>query len=566
MNEIVYLIFRQVRAPALVLLTAYSVAIFGMIMMPGLDADGNPARMTIFQAFYWVSYTATTIGYGEVPVDFSETQRIWVAFSIYYTVPSWFYAIGKLIALMQDATFQHALAEMRFAQKVSRLDSRFVIICGFGEAGQRLVRRLLDANFHCVVIEKERLRIGRMALDASLHNVLAISGDAANVELLTRAGIRSPYCRAVVAITNREDVNIKVALAAKLLSSNHQHFRVICRTYTRRGSNNAESLNVDTIINTNRIFAERLTIGLRRPSIAALLNRVYTEPGEVHEPPLQPPGGRWIICGYDSLGKTLKRFLEYEGVDSLIIDPDAPDEPGFIRGVASEAVTLREADIGRAQAIVAAENSDSDNLSIAMTAKAMHPSLFVVGKQNRSSDEKLFDLAGFDRVMAEADLIATQIFPQIARPLLSRFITLLRHQDEAWGKALLQRINTLAGEHNPHHYILRIDEEHAPALVQELASGNLLRLQHMWMVPGEADTVNDALPLFMLRGKQEILLPNLATTLQKGDAILIVYHKGIVERRLRYACFDEGELYYAVHGKERPRSWLFNYLRNKFDS
>lgn len=566
MNEIVYLIFRQVRTPALVLLAAYSVAIFGMIMMPGVDGEGNPAKMTIFQAFYWVSYTATTIGYGEVPFAFSEAQRMWVAFSIYYTVPSWFYAIGKLIALMQDATFQHALAEMRFAQKVSRLNSRFVIICGFGEAGKRLVKRLIDANFHCVVIDKDPGSISRMALDASLHSVFAITGDASDVELLTRAGIRSPHCRAVVAITDREEVNIKVALAAKLLSSSHQHFRIICRTYTRRGSNNAQSLDVDTIINTNRIFAERLTIGLRRPSIAALLNRLYTEPGEAYELPLQPPGGRWIICGYDSLGKTLKRFLEYEGVDSLIIDPNAPEEPGFLRGVGSEAVTLRAADIGRAQAIVAAENSDSDNLSIAMTAKAMHPSLFVVGKQNRSTNEKLFDLAGFDRVMAEAELIATQIFPRIARPLLSRFITLLRHQDEAFGKALLQRIQALAGEHNPYHYILRINDKHAPAVVQELASGNLLRLQHMWMLPGEPDTANDALPLYMQRGKQEILLPNLATTLQKGDSILIVYHKPIVERRLRYACYDEGELYFAAHGKERPRSLLFNYLRNKFDT
>ncbi|MDO5091098.1 MAG: NAD-binding protein [Cardiobacteriaceae bacterium] len=566
MNEIVYLIFRQVRTPALVLLAAYAVAIFGMIMMPGVNDEGQPAKMTIFQAFYWVSYTATTIGYGEVPFAFSEAQRMWVAFSIYYTVPSWFYAIGKLIALMQDATFQHALADMRFAQKVGRLDSRFVIVCGFGEAGKRLVKRLTDANFHCVVIDKDPSNINRMALDASLHSVFAITGDASDVELLTRAGIRSPHCRAVVAITDREDVNIKVALAAKLLSSNHPNFQIICRTYTRRGSNNAQSLDVDTIINTNRIFAERLTIGLRRPAIAALLNRLYTEPGEAREIPLQPPGGRWIICGYDSLGKTLKRFLEYEGVDSLIVDPNAPDAPGFLRGVGSEAVTLRAADIGRAQAIVAAENSDSDNLSIAMTAKAMHPSLFVIGKQNRSSNEKLFDLAGFDRVMAEAELIATQIFPRIARPLLSRFITLLRHQDEPFAKALLARIEALAGEHSPRHYILRINDKHAPAIIQELASGNLLRLQHMWMRPGEPDTLADALPLYLQRGKQEILLPNLATTLQKNDAILIVYHKPEVERRLRYACHDEGELYYAAHGKERPRSWLFNYLRNKFDT
>ena len=231
MNEIVYLIFRQVRAPMLALLAAYSVAILGMILIPGVDKEGRAVHMSIFHAFYWVSYTATTIGYGEVPHAFSEEQRLWVAFSIYYTVPAWFYAIGKLITLMQDATFQQALAEMRFAGKVARLNERFVIVCGFGEAGMHLVRRLLNAGFRCVVIEKDKNRTSKMALDAELHNVLAVTGDASDVELLTRAGIRSPHCRAVVAITDREDVNIKVALAAKLLSSNHPHFQIICRTY-----------------------------------------------------------------------------------------------------------------------------------------------------------------------------------------------------------------------------------------------------------------------------------------------------------------------------------------------
>ena len=91
--------------------------------------------------------------------------------------------------------------------------------------------------------------------------------------------------------------------------------------------------------------------------------------------------GHWIICGNDALGKTLKRYLDYEGVDCTIIDPDLPTAPGQVRGIGTEAVTLREARIDRAQAIVAAYKSDPDNLSIAVTAKTMHPSLFVVGKQ-----------------------------------------------------------------------------------------------------------------------------------------------------------------------------------------
>ena len=39
--------------------------------------------MSIFHAFYVMSYTATTIGFGEVPHPFNDAQRLWVTFAIY---------------------------------------------------------------------------------------------------------------------------------------------------------------------------------------------------------------------------------------------------------------------------------------------------------------------------------------------------------------------------------------------------------------------------------------------------------------------------------------------------
>ena len=565
MNEVVYLILRQMRRPALILLVAYSIAMLGISLIPTINSEGEPSYLTLFQAFYWVSYTATTIGYGELPLPFSEWQRMWVALSIYYTVPAWFYAIGKVIALLQDPTFQHALSESRFARQVAKQRHKFCIVCGFGEAGQRLVHLLLNAGYQCIVIDKDPVRISRMALDPVMHSVLAINGDAFSVELLLKSGIQSPYCRAVIAITDSEAVNIKVALAARLLTTDQTRFQIICRTYTRAGSANAKSFNTDAVINTNQIFALRLITALRRPAIAELVARLQGRPGERHEPPPQPPGGRWIICGNDALGKTLKRFLDYEGVDCTMIDPGLPSAPGQVRGLGTEAVTLREARIDRAQAIVAAYKSDSDNLSIAVTAKAMHPSLFVVGKQNHSADQRLFAVAGFDRVMAEADLIVSEVFPRIAQSLLSRFMKVLWHQDDAWGQRLLQRIALLTGERNPHHFVLKVDAQRAPAIMSEMQSGRLLRLQSLWMLPNDPQTANDAIPLLLLRNQQEIVLPNAATSLQAGDQVLILYHREETGWRMQRAARDEHELYYATHGRDKPISHLMNYLLKKLD-
>lgn len=551
----------------LVLLLSYAIAVLGMSLMPMIDENGEISRLSIFQAFYWVSYTATTIGYGEVPVAFSDWQRIWAAFSIYYTVPAWLYAAGKIIALLGDPTFEYALTEQRFTQRVSKLHSRFVIICGFGEAGRRLVYRLQSSGYVCVVLDIDADRISRMALDPALHNVLALKGDASDVELLTRAGVRSPYCRAILAITDNEEVNIKVALSARLLSSDRNRFKIICRTMTRQASANALSFDTDFVINTSQVFANRLTIGLRRPTIANLLSRLNGTPNNIYEAPPRPPTGTWVVCGYSSLGRTLVRFLEYEGIDTVVINRNAEGAllKTQIKGKGTEAVTLREARIDRAQAIIAGLESDSDNLSIAMTAKQMQPSLFVVGRQNQSSNARLFEVAGFDQVMEAADLLVSEIFPYLARPLLSRFIRLVRHQNEEWGRQLMTKIDELAENRNPKQYVLRITEKHAPTVIEHLKSGHLLRMQSLWTLPNDPKTLNEALPLLLLRNDKELLLPKPATNLQEGDQVLLLYHQPNVATRISRNCFDSGALYWTLHNREKVNSYLLNYLLKKFE-
>ena len=69
MNEVTSMILRRMRAPFLLLITVYSISILGMVVIPGIDNDGNVSHMSFFHAFYFVSYTATTIGFGEIPYE-----------------------------------------------------------------------------------------------------------------------------------------------------------------------------------------------------------------------------------------------------------------------------------------------------------------------------------------------------------------------------------------------------------------------------------------------------------------------------------------------------------------
>ena len=107
-----------------------------------MDVDGNPTHMGFFHAFYFMTYTATTTGFGELPYAFSEAQRIWASICLYLSVVAWIYGIGSIIRLVQNPHFAQAVAQRRFAIGVARIRDPFVIICGFGTASWLFFLRL----------------------------------------------------------------------------------------------------------------------------------------------------------------------------------------------------------------------------------------------------------------------------------------------------------------------------------------------------------------------------------------------------------------------------------------
>ncbi len=65
-NSAFFLVLRRMRAPIIVLTVIYGIAVIGLTLVPGVDAEGRPAPpLSFFHAFYFISYTATTIGFGE---------------------------------------------------------------------------------------------------------------------------------------------------------------------------------------------------------------------------------------------------------------------------------------------------------------------------------------------------------------------------------------------------------------------------------------------------------------------------------------------------------------------
>ena len=75
-SEPIWLLLVQLRSPLIALIVTYSISILGLVLIPGETDLGSPYYLSFLDAFYAVSYTAMTVGFGEIPYPFNQSQRL----------------------------------------------------------------------------------------------------------------------------------------------------------------------------------------------------------------------------------------------------------------------------------------------------------------------------------------------------------------------------------------------------------------------------------------------------------------------------------------------------------
>ncbi len=546
---IVYLILKRLRSPLILLIIAYTVATAGMTIIPGVDAEGNTVHLSIFQSFYFITYVATTIGFGEIPYEFTDAQRLWVVFCIYLTVISWLVAIGNIISLLQDPGLKTVWKKQRFTKQVKRINKKFFIIGGYGETGELLVESLSKKGYQCVVIDSDAERINLLDLNSSVYGVPFLEGDASDVETLKMAGLENENCRALLAVTNNDKVNVKMAVSAKLLRSS---VRVVCRVDSKEARANAKSFDTDHVVDPYRIYAESIGQAFRTPSIQQLIGSLLLGDGSDYVKQLNPPKGHWIICGNNRFSEEMLKFLDYEGMDYTLITDDESINSSHVHGRGTEAVTLRAAGIDRSVGIVAGTRNDTDNFSIIMTARHLKPNLYLLAKQNLESNRLIFQNASIDSVMESSRLMTSYILPLVTQPHMANFLRLARHQSEDWGKSLMAKLKEVS-DTVPSTYLIKI-------VLTYLQSGNILRLQDLYVPDRDNPDRPIALPLMLIRNGKEELLPKLSTAINSGDIYLMASRKP-AQHQITYTINHEQDFHYVIHGEEKPVSIVMHKIR-----
>lgn len=551
------------RGPLFLLIAVYATSMLGWVFIPG--PAGNPEPLGFFHAFYFLTYTATTTGFGEIPQAFSDVQRMWAMVSLYAGVVAWLYAVGSIIQLYQNPHFQAALAERSFAGRVRRLSEPFVIVCGFGNRGSLLTRGLSDAGIAAVIIDSDADRINAVHLRDYRVPTPALRADARAPDRLCEAGLMRSDCRAVVALTDNEEVNAKIAVAARLLNPN---VRVVTELTQDIYEETLATLGSDIhIIDPFQTFARYLGATIHNPAVHMLYEWLVGAPGANLAMYVDIPDGVWIVCGYGRMGRSIQETLDALGVPTVVIDPDISAEDaegtGRIAGRANQR-TLHVAGVETAAGIVAGTNADADNLGIALNARALNPNIFVLVRQNQYRNERLFEAAHANLVMQPTLVSARRVLFLLIAPLLRAFFETLREcQVQKRNEYLMEVVRQLnehvGGDICPRLRTVNINAGSARALVRTMSDGATIRLGDVLADPAQRDRRLPCVPLVLRSGEGVRVMPDMRQPLAVGDEILLC-GRDYALRQLDATLNNDYTLHYLMTGADAPRSFLLRWL------
>lgn len=551
----VLLVLRRMRVPLIVLIVVFAVSVLGLSLIPGQDSQGRIVHLSIFEAFYFMSFTASTIGFGEIPHEFTTVQRMWVTFSIFLSVVGWAYAVGSLLALMQDRSFRLAMARRQVGSKVSRMSEPFILLVGYGNTAKRVARSVDNMGRRFVVVDHLETKVAQVDLASYRADTPALLGDGRDTDTLLLAGLGHRHCEMVVALTGDEDVNVDVTMTTTLLRPD---LPVISRANTQAVAERTTSCSTAHVVNPYDRFGDHLRIVARSPAGYQLMTWLTSAPGTPlprrHEP---FPSGHWVVVGQRDVVDELSADLEAEGISLTAVATEEGDKARV-----SDLSQLVDVDIVSTAAVfVAATKDDPGNLWLANAATRCNPEVTIVAMQNHATNAGIFHAAGVSFAMLPDELVAHEVLARLASPLLMRFLPHVPRQTPSWSDTLVKRLVDRCGDGTPDLWRIPLTSEFSPALDPWLRAGGLT-LGDLLRSPMDRDRQLDVVPLLLVREESSWVAPPDDEILSVGDELLIAANpraRGELDGTLAH----EPTAAYVLGGEFVPASWVWRALSKR---
>jgi len=139
----------------------------------------------------------------------------------------------------------------------------------------------------------------------------------------------------------------------------------------------------------------------------------------------------FILCGFGRMGQIIAQEFARQGVPFVVIerDPDRMQDAtdlGYlaVEADASSEQVLTRVRIERARGLIAAVSTDAENVYAVLTARLMHPTLFIIGRAETDDAKSKLERAGADRVVSPYQIGGLQLAQTALRPAVVDFVQL----------------------------------------------------------------------------------------------------------------------------------------------
>lgn len=141
--------------------------------------------------------------------------------------------------------------------------------------------------------------------------------------------------------------------------------------------------------------------------------------------------GHVVVCGWGRVGRSISRFAAGAGAEVVVIERDPEravdiDHP-YVLGDATEDDVLERAGIDRAGTLVAALNTDADNLFVTLTGRSRCPDLFIVARARVEGTETKLLQAGANRVVNPQQIGGARMAALATQPHVAEFLDVVMH-------------------------------------------------------------------------------------------------------------------------------------------
>jgi voltage-gated potassium channel len=140
----------------------------------------------------------------------------------------------------------------------------------------------------------------------------------------------------------------------------------------------------------------------------------------------------YIVCGYGRVGRRVAEELRAASIPYVVLDFNEQaiaaareNDELYIDGNATEDDDLQSAGVTVARGLVAASDSDTDNLYICLSARAACPGILIVARASDEEAEKKLKLAGADRVVLPYAIAGRVMANLVAKPQVAAFLNVV---------------------------------------------------------------------------------------------------------------------------------------------